>query len=105
VHSFGYMDGVSQPAIKGVDNVHGKKPLPGQSLIDLGYVSRQLSWVEDMLTGVVLYCSVEAEILYKIAHRGRRTAASWLSANFHNSFQSLTSKMPQLWIMIIADDK
>lgn len=34
--SFGYMDGISQPALKGVDNVDGKKPLPGQSLIDLG---------------------------------------------------------------------
>ncbi|KAF9739233.1 hypothetical protein PMIN03_005012 [Paraphaeosphaeria minitans] len=33
---FGYMDGISQPALRGVDNVDGKKPKPGQSLIDLG---------------------------------------------------------------------
>ncbi|PVH95313.1 Dyp-type peroxidase [Periconia macrospinosa] len=35
---FGYMDGISQPALKGVDDVNGKQPLPGQSLIDLGVV-------------------------------------------------------------------
>ncbi|KAF1965221.1 Dyp-type peroxidase [Bimuria novae-zelandiae CBS 107.79] len=33
---FGYKDGISQPAIKGVDDVDGKKPLPGQTLVDLG---------------------------------------------------------------------
>lgn len=34
--SFGYLDGISQPALKGVDDVNGKQPFPGQSLVDLG---------------------------------------------------------------------
>ncbi|KAL1597921.1 hypothetical protein SLS60_008409 [Paraconiothyrium brasiliense] len=33
---FGYMDGISQPALNGVDNVDGKKPFPGQTLVKLG---------------------------------------------------------------------
>ncbi|KAF2451251.1 Dyp-type peroxidase [Karstenula rhodostoma CBS 690.94] len=53
---FGFLDGISQPALKGVDNVGGKKPLPGQSLVDLGVallgrsgdtVKGRASWAKD----------------------------------------------------------
>ena len=46
VHSFGYKDGISQPAIKGVDDVDGKKPLPGQTLVDMGYGSSLIFFLE-----------------------------------------------------------
>lgn len=36
MYSFGYKDGISQPAIRGVDDVEGKTPLPGQTLVDMG---------------------------------------------------------------------
>ncbi|KAJ4301659.1 dye-decolorizing heme-containing peroxidase [Kalmusia sp. IMI 367209] len=44
---FGYKDGISQPAIKGVDDVDGKTPLPGQTLVNQGFLLDSSKPIED----------------------------------------------------------